>query len=71
MPIDSETGWSPGTFGYFAVRIHWPVPAEAAGVTGVVERLGTGEKQEFQSVLDLARFLCEPPTTDPPGGPDV
>ena len=48
-------------FAYFTIRLRLP-PVEGEGVafSGVVERLGTGEKRAFDGVEDLVRVLTTP-----------
>ncbi len=45
--------------GYFVVRAR-RLPGAALGeVSGVVERLGSGERREFRSSAELARVVAE------------
>jgi hypothetical protein len=45
--------------GYFIVRVR-RLPGTAIGdVTGVVERLGTGEKRPFRNSEELAQVVAE------------
>ncbi len=57
----------PGRFGYFVVRVHWSGRGSSLGLAGVVERLGSGEKLEFDSALELARYICQSPDRIPGG----
>jgi hypothetical protein len=56
--IQTPAAGSPA-LGYFIVRVR-RLPGTAIGdVTGVVERLGTGEKRLFQSSAELAQVVAE------------
>lgn len=44
---------------HFFARVNCPVADGPAGMTGIVERLGTGEKRAFGSGDELLRFMCE------------
>lgn len=44
-------------FGYFVVQARAGNGTEGLGVSGILENLGTGEKQAFQSGEGLARLL--------------
>lgn len=49
-------------FDYFMIRIRRPAPgAPARTVSGVVERLGTGEKRSFESSEELLHFVSGDP----------
>ena len=52
-------GGGPGGSGYFIVRVRRISGASAGEVSGVVERLGTGEKREFRSSAELAQVVTE------------
>jgi hypothetical protein len=45
--------------GYFIVRVRRISGAALGDVSGVVERLGTGEKREFRSSTELAQVVAE------------
>lgn len=44
-------------FSYFMIRIQRPGPARPATVSGVIERLGTGEKRSFADGAQLLDLL--------------
>jgi hypothetical protein len=44
------------SFDYFVVRLHRTGPPDR--ITGMVERLGSGEKQPFDTAEDLTRLIC-------------
>ena len=67
MDLLPDSALQNGSFGYFVVRVHWPGQGLGEGMAGVVERLGSGEKLEFGSALELARFICDSPGS-PIGG---
>ena len=46
-------------FGYFVVHVRTSVVVDGAHLTGMIENLGTGEKQAFQGSIGLARLLEE------------
>ena len=50
---------SPARFGYFVVQVRTGVVVDGAHLTGMLENLGTGEKQAFQGSVGLARLLEE------------
>jgi hypothetical protein len=50
---------SPLGSGYFIVRVRRISGAAFGDVSGVVERLGTGEKREFRSSSELAQVVAE------------
>ena len=50
---------SPLGSGYFIVRVRRISGAALGDVSGVVERLGTGEKREFRSSSELAQVVAE------------
>jgi hypothetical protein len=55
---DRANAPAPG-LGYFIVRVR-RLPGTAIGeVTGVVERLGTGEKRPFRTSEELAQVVAE------------
>jgi hypothetical protein len=54
---------------YFMLRLEGPQPGQPGELSGVVERLGTGEKQPFRGVAQLIRILGGVP--DPPKMVDV
>jgi hypothetical protein len=55
---EPEARLTPG-LGYFIVRVR-RLPGTAIGeVTGVVERLGTGEKRPFRNSEELAQVVAE------------
>jgi hypothetical protein len=55
---ESNEADAPG-LGYFVVRVR-RLPGTALGdVTGVVERLGTGEKRPFRSSAELSQIIEE------------
>jgi hypothetical protein len=45
--------------GYFIVRVRRSVTPGSGEFTGVVERLGSGEKREFRTSDELARVVEE------------
>lgn len=56
----------PRRFAYFMVRLQRPAAGGEAGLTGVVERLGTGEKRAFASAAELSELLdLWSPAADP------
>lgn len=58
-------------FAYFRIRIGRAEGGQAPGaLSGVVERIGTGEKRSFASGDELIRFMCgaEPPDRSLPPG---
>lgn len=58
-------------FAYFRIRIGREEGGQApAALSGVVERIGTGEKRSFASGDELIRFMCgagSPERSLPPG----
>lgn len=57
-PLDALPASAPG-LSYFVVRVR-RLPGTALGdVSGVVERLGTGEKRPFVSSAELNRIIEE------------
>jgi hypothetical protein len=58
--LPTETVANPAAgLGYFIVRVR-RLPGTAIGeVTGVVERLGTGEKRPFRNSAELAQVVAE------------
>jgi hypothetical protein len=54
QPAEAATG----TFGYFLVRVRRAV-ADGGDCTGIIERIGTGEKREFRDAVELARLVEE------------
>ncbi len=58
-PESSPPPGSPLGAGYFIVRVRRVSGASHGDVTGVVERLGTGEKREFRSSTELAQVVAE------------
>ncbi len=44
---------------YFIVRVRRISGAALGDVSGVIERLGTGEKREFRSSSELAQVVAE------------
>lgn len=46
-------------FGYFVIQVRMGVAVEESHLTGMLENLGTGEKQAFQGSEGLARLLEE------------
>lgn len=44
-------------FSYFMIRVQRPVPARPATVSGLIERLGTGDKRQFFSERELLALL--------------
>lgn len=57
-PVDPPRS-SPSGLGYFVVRVR-RMPGTALGeVTGIVERLGTGEKRPFLNSMELTRIIEE------------
>lgn len=50
---------SPLGSGYFIVRVRRISGAGVGDVSGVVERLGTGEKRAFRSSTELAQVVAE------------
>ena len=72
------SGGGGGGYLHFAVRVTCPVLGGPAGVAGLVERLGTGEKQPFENGDELLRLMCawsaerfemRPPPQPPPPEP--
>ncbi|MEP6573167.1 MAG: hypothetical protein ABJD11_10750 [Gemmatimonadota bacterium] len=60
QPLDAPSRpGSPDLPGYFVVRVRRTSGTLAGEVSGVVERLGSGEKREFQSSQELARVVEE------------
>jgi hypothetical protein len=56
LPLEDPQAGATG-LGYFIVRVR-RVPGTPLGeVTGIVERLGTGEKRQFHSSTELARVV--------------
>lgn len=45
--------------GYFIVRVRRMSGTALGDVSGVVERLGTGEKREFRSSSELAQVVAD------------
>jgi hypothetical protein len=46
-------------FGYFVVQVRAGLAVEESHLTGMLENLGTGERQAFQGSEGLARLLEE------------
>ena len=44
-------------FGYFVVQAQAGNGSQSGGISGVLENLGTGEKQAFEGSAGLARLL--------------
>lgn len=59
LPGEEPDPLRPSGLGYFMVRVHRHPGAALGEVTGVVERLGTGEKRPFRSSEELARVVAE------------
>ena len=47
------------TLGYFVVRVRRASTAEAGQISGIVERIGSGEKRQFASSEELGRVVEE------------
>lgn len=45
------------SFTYFMVRVRRPPGERAPGLVGVIERVGTGEKREFETSDELVRTM--------------
>jgi hypothetical protein len=43
--------------GYFLVRVHYPLATDVRELSGMIERLGRGEKRSFRSGEELLRML--------------
>lgn len=71
---DDQTGARPGALRstYFMIRIQRPAAQETGPLNGIVERLGTGEKQQFGSEEELLTLLrcwpADPANMQPHGG---
>ncbi|MBI4419801.1 MAG: hypothetical protein HY560_03180 [Gemmatimonadetes bacterium] len=69
-PSQSEGQYS--GFSYFMIRVQRPVPARPATVSGLIERLGTGDKRQFSSERELLALLrtwpADPSKMAPAGG---
>lgn len=56
QPPSEREGQSPG-FAYFMIRVQRHVPPDPHRVSGVIERLGTGEKWSFEAGEELLHLL--------------
>lgn len=58
-PPTSEHGHEghPGPCDYFMLRVSRLGPGATDGLSGLIERLGTGEKHAFGSVAELVRLI--------------
>ena len=59
LPPDVEPPAPPVGLGYFIVRVRRQPGTTLADVTGIVERLGSGEKRPFRTSAELAQLVEE------------
>jgi len=59
LPISETEGRPSLGLGYFMVLVRRLPGTPAGEVTGIVERLGTGEKRPFRSSGELAQVVAE------------
>jgi hypothetical protein len=57
MPEPSKSAGPATSFAYFILRMRRASPTDSQGFSGVVERLGTGDKRSFESGDELLRLL--------------
>lgn len=54
-PSEGESQYT--GFSYFMIRVQRPVPTSQATMSGLIERLGTGEKKSFHTGAQLLELL--------------
>lgn len=59
QPPAESADAEPHRLGYFIVRVRRSVTPGEGEFTGLVERLGTGEKRAFRTSAELARVVEE------------
>jgi len=57
MHTDADGAATAGAVEHFMIRVHPDRSAEPPRISGVIERLGTGEKLTFAGAAELIRLL--------------